>query len=88
MVTVLVPEQITKDNELIPELICEINNYNLNYPIEMNKIKNFNYDLEKIEDYSILEDFSNKEVKVQNNNLKINEVIRTEHMNSEERKKK
>lgn len=79
---VLVPSIRINENIILPESICKAKNYKVFLPIEINNIAtNEILPVTPLENYLEVQQMEENE----SNSIKINEIIRTNHMNEEEK---
>lgn len=81
---VLVPSLKLNESMILPESICKVNNFEVSYPYDLNNLNISYIHTEPINNYDIKENIDQSKI---NCNLKVDKVIRTDHMNCEEKAK-
>lgn len=81
---VLVPSIKLKDNTILPEVICNVNNYEVIYPYDLNNLHINNITSEPLTNFELAKKIDEPK---NSSKLQIDKVIRTNHMNCEEKAK-
>lgn len=79
---VIVPSITVNENLTLPESICNVNNFKVNYPYDLNNLDIDIIKTEPLENFEVQQKAKTEPVK-----LNVEKVIRTDHMNSEEKAK-